>query len=107
MDLSFDSISALPISGGESAAEAAAAIGEIPDPWFQNFGGIGGWASTMSLLFPQDEIYNWDVLPWQEWGRQLFNRPSFVNIVVPDPGQYQDWRIWAAALRLATQGGVS
>ena len=71
---------------------------DIPEPGNDSF---GGWAAAMARTFPDDELYNFVSLPWQEWAKQLFFRPSFASVDVPDPRPFQDWRAWANALRLA------
>ena len=32
---------------------------------------------------------------WREWGAMLLNLPALSGSIVPDPYQFDDWRVWA------------
>lgn len=68
----------------------------IPDPTGKSY---EEWARGMTLEYPGDDLANWDVLPWQEWAVQLFQRVTFGTLALPDPRIYSDWRDYAQALR--------
>ena len=69
---------------------------EIPDPQMVDF---PDWAGVMATIYSGDELSNFPYLPWQQWALQLYTRPSFADVSVPDPMTFTDWRDWATALR--------
>lgn len=52
-------------------------------PALEQFGNLG-------RLWSEDE--------WRNWAAQLLNLPALSGSIVPDPYDYEDWRMWAQRL---------
>jgi hypothetical protein len=55
------------------------------------------WTDSVTLLLIQDNLplKLEDPENWRQWGENLLGEPDIVGQDIPDPQQFDDWRVWA------------